>query len=130
MKKFLSVCLVVAVLLITAKTEQCSAWFQHYRYGDSVNYCTSDEWITQLGYDGYIQFVPSHDFSAFDGAFIKQACINYKRDGKSVIGGAKYTAKAPSWVDGSTYSTDVSVWDQISLFADSTVFSYNFIPFA
>lgn len=65
------------------------------------NYWTSKEtlWIQ---YTGYIQFRPNYKttsksgYGLKSGKYVKQAYINYSRNGKSVIGGRKYTAIATS----------------------------------
>lgn len=82
----------------------------------SSDYWTNEESF-QLRYDGYIQFVPNYRTDSKSGygleanKYVKQAYINYVRNGESVIGGRKYTASVSS---GTTaYSTSASCWDSL-----------------
>lgn len=65
------------------------------------NYAKSTE-IAQFVYSGYIQFKPNYKTTRSSGyhlnagKHVRQAYINYTRNGKSVIGGRKYTANVRS----------------------------------
>ncbi|MED4344923.1 MULTISPECIES: hypothetical protein [Heyndrickxia] len=80
----------------------------------STNYAKSTE-ILEVKYNGYIQFKPSYKvpkkagYGLKAGKYVKRAYINYTRNGKSVIGGRKYTATKTS--GNSIVSTSATCWD-------------------
>lgn len=82
----------------------------------SSDYWTNEETF-QIKYDGYIQFVPNYltdsnsGYGLSSGKYVKQAYINYVRNGESVIGGRQYTSVATS---GTTaVHTSASCWDSL-----------------
>lgn len=98
----------------------------------------SDYWTNketaQLHYSGYIQFVPAYTTSKSSygvpkNKHVKQAYINYSRNGKSVIGGRKYTSIATKKTSGTTYYAKASCWDSLNPFAAKTKFNYDWITF-
>ena len=93
----------------------------------STNYWTNKE-VFQIKYEGYIQFNPSkaNDTNLRGlkkSQHVSQAYINYSRNGKSVIGGRKYTAKG-SLHQNKIFSASATAWDTLNPFADKTMFNY------
>lgn len=84
----------------------------------SPNYFYSEE-IRNLRYEGYIQFQASYkvqDGDGYDlvvGRHVKQAWLDYRRQGKSVIGGVHWTEVADSIFDDNVYSTSASCVDDL-----------------
>ena len=104
----------LAVIIIAGVGTTNSAFAQ------TADYWTNKETL-QLRYDAYIQFVPNYrttstsGYGLVPGQYVKQAYINYIRDGASVIGGRKYTPVATSGY--SAYAASAGCWDSI-LFGD------------
>ncbi len=100
-------------------------------YSQSYDYWTNKETF-EIRYNGYIQFVPNYKTDSNSGyglepnRRVKQAYINYSRDGKSVIGGRKYTSVATS--GSKPVSVSASCWDSL-LWGDkyTTKFNYGWI---
>lgn len=82
------------------------------------NYFYSEE-IYNLGYKGYIQFQASYEVQDGDGyglvpgRHVKQAWLDYRRQGESVIDGIKWTEVADSIFDDNVYSTSASCMDDL-----------------
>lgn len=123
-KKVLSIILCL-VLSVSALTTVCAA-------GTNPNYWTNKE-IIQLYYKGYIQFKPSYvctgKYGTTSGKKVRQAYINYTRNGESVCGGRQYTDRAYARTEKKIYSAEASCWDTMNPFADETKFWYNWINF-
>ena len=83
MKKFMGLLALICILFATGVPQVVYAWGSHEVFGDSVDYAQNDEWWTQLGYDGYIQFDNKYD-SSYWGGTVGAGYINYVRDGESV----------------------------------------------
>lgn len=94
----------------------------------------------QLQYKGYIQFVGSYcipedaGYHLVAGKNVKQAYVNYTRDGKSVTtnGGRLYTSKAKSKTSNTKHTATAYAWDKITLSDDPkyvTKFNYGWIYF-
>lgn len=103
-------------------------------YAKESDYYTNKE-VYEIKYEGYIQFVPSYTTTSSSygvAAYrnVKQAYINYSRDGKSVIGGRRYTAPAAYREDGTIYSASASCYDSWNPFAAKTKFNYGWIYFS
>lgn len=81
------------------------------------NYWTTKE-SYQIKYNGYIQFYANYKtpknpgYGLLANRCVKRAYINYSRNGKSVIGGRKYTPAAPGRVN-KKYSKSASCWDSV-----------------
>lgn len=80
------------------------------------NYFYSEE-IKNVRYEGYIQFQASYEVQDGDGyglvagRHVKQAWLDYRRQGESVIGGIKWTKVADSIFDDNVYSASASCMD-------------------
>jgi len=96
------------------------------------DYWTNKETL-QLHYTGYIQFMPAYvstgKYGLAAGKQVKQAYINYSRNGESVIGGRQYTAKASNKYSTKIYYAEASCWDSLNPFAAKTKFNYGWIKF-
>ena len=85
-------------------------------YAAGPNYASSKE-ILQFSYRGYIQFKPSYKttrnsgYGLQPGRHVRQAYINYTRNGKSVIGGRKYTRNVRS--GNRIVSTSATAYDDL-----------------
>lgn len=82
------------------------------------NYFYSEE-IKNVRYEGYIQFQASYEVQDGDGyglvagRHVKQAWLDYRRQGESVIGGIRWTEAADSIHDDNVYSTSASCMDDL-----------------
>lgn len=80
------------------------------------NYFYSEE-IHNLRYEGYIQFQASYEVQDGDGyglvvgRHVKQAWLDYRRQGESVIGGIRWTEAADSIYDDNIYSMSAQCYD-------------------
>ncbi len=105
-------------------------------FAQDVNIAWSKE-TAQLYYTGYIQFRPNYKipsdagYSLTEGKNVKQAYVNYTRDGKSVTtnGGRLYTGTASSTSQSTIYSAEGHAWDTLNPFANKTIFNYGWIYF-
>lgn len=105
-------------------------------FAQSTNIAWSKE-TAQLYYTGHIEFKPNYTVpsnAGYDlsvGENVKQAYVNYTRDGKSVTtnGGRLYTGTASSKSQSTVYSAEAHAWDTLNPFANKTEFYYGWIYF-
>lgn len=82
----------------------------------SPNYFYSEE-LDSLRYKGYIQFQASYEVQDGDGydlvvgRHVKQAWLDYRRQGESVIDGIRWTEAADSIFDDNVYSISALCYD-------------------
>lgn len=89
--------------------------------------------ILQIYYEGMIRFKPSYCTTASDkenyglkkNKHVKQAYINYTRDGESVCGGRQRTKEASKKTDSNYYRASASAWDTLNPVAAKTKFHYH-----
>lgn len=88
------------------------------------NYFYSKE-IHNYRYEGYIQFQASYEVQDGDGyglvvgRHVKQAWLDYRRQGESVIGGIRWTEAADSIFDDNVYSTSAQCLDDFIHFGEA-----------
>lgn len=127
-KKFVSMSLAASLCLGIFSMGTASA--------QSINTATSVETL-QIKYTGTIKFTPSYvvpnyaGYSLVAGKNVKQAYVNYTRDGNSVTttGGRVYTGTAQSKFDPLSRSATATAWDTVNPVASKTKFNYGWIYF-
>lgn len=128
-----------------SKSRKIVCWVILVATISSIAFCVSnaatkesDYWTNKetwyYYYEGYIQFVPAYttknsNYGVPKNEHVKQAYINYSRNGQSVIGGRKYTEIAKKKTSGKTFYVTATCTDTLNPFAAPTKFNYNWITF-